>query len=142
MYRSIPGVYLFGKYPTEVLGKVRHGPQYSTEHSVWFGTNSIRVPDTPVNSARFQYRHPNTWVCSVRPQYRYPTLRQGCYTVYRGYLPYRSGSVRPQYPTEQSGMVRDELDTCTRHLCKFGTTSIPVPDTSVCSVHPPKIPRV
>ena len=107
-----------------------------------FGTNSIRVPDTPVNSARFQYRHPNTWVCSVRPQYRYPTLRQGCYTVYRGYLPYRSGSVRPQYPTEQSGMVRDELDTCTRHLCKFGTTSIPVPDTSVCSVHPPKIPRV
>ena len=53
-------------------------------------------------------------------------------------------------------MVRYELDTCTRHFGKFGTTSIPVPgtsvgsvrpqypvpDTSVSSVCPPKIPRV
>ena len=42
-----------------------------------------------------------------------------------------SGSVRRQYPTEPSRMVRYELDTGTRHLWKFGTTLTPVPNTSV-----------
>ena len=46
----------------------------------------------------------------------------------------RNNSVRPQCPTEESGKVRYELHTGTRHFGKFGTTSIPVPDTSVSSV--------
>ena len=85
---------------------------------------------------------PDTSVSSVRPQYRYPTLPEGHYTICRGYLPYRSCSVRPQYPTEQSGMIRYEIDTGTRQFGKFGTTSIPVPEIPVSSVRPPKISRV
>ena len=38
--------------------------------------------------------------------------------------------------------MRYGLDTGTQHLGKFGTTSIPVPDTSVSSVIPPKISRL
>lgn len=32
---------------------------------------------------------------------------------YRGYLPYRSGSIRPRYPAERSDIVWYELDTGT-----------------------------
>ena len=95
--------YTGGIYPT---GVVRYGLNTLPNTPVWFGTNSIPVPDT-----------------SVR--------------VHRGYLSYRSGSVRPQYSTEHSGMVWYELDTGTRHFGKFGTTSIPVPHTSVSSARPP-----
>ena len=53
-YRGIPGVFVIGKYTTEVFGKVRYGPRYSAEHSgmVEFGTNSIPVPvpDSSVTS--------------------------------------------------------------------------------------------
>ena len=51
--------------------------------------------------------------------------------VYRGRITYRSGSVRPQYPTEYRSTP-----------VWFGTNSIPVPETSVKSVRPSKIPRV
>ena len=49
-------------------------------------------------------------------------------------IPGVSVSVRPQYPTEYSSMVRYEVDTGTRHFGKFGTNSIPIPDTLVSSV--------
>ena len=48
--------------------------------------------------------------------------------------PYRSGSVRPKYPAEHFGIVRYEPHAGTRHFGKFGTTYMPVPDTSVISV--------
>lgn len=41
--------------------------------------------------------------------------------TYRGYLHSTSGSVRPQQPTEHSGMVRYKLDTGNRQFVKFGT---------------------
>ena len=41
-----------------------------------------------------------------------------------------------QYPTEHSGMAPYELTNGTRYFGKLGTTSIPVPDTSVGSVRP------
>ena len=49
--------------------------------------------------------------------------------------PYRSVRyIRPHHPTERSGKLRYELDTGTEHFGRFGTPSIPAPDTSVASV--------
>ena len=50
-----------------------------------------------------------------RPCYDSPPLPLGRKVPYRSL---RYGSVRPQYPTEQSGKVRYELDTSTRHFGK------------------------
>ena len=55
--------------------------------------------------------------------------------VYGGYL-------LDKYPTTVFGMVRYWLSTLPNAPVWFGTTSIPVPDTWVSSVRPPKIPRV
>ena len=54
------------------------------------------------------------------------------YAGYRYTLRQNSGgaaicSVRPQYPTEYSGMVRYKLNTVTRHCGKLGTTSYEYP---------------
>ena len=87
-------------------------------HTRVFGTVAIPVPNTPVRFGTNSIPVPDTSVSSVRPQYWYPTIRSGYYTVYGGYSPDRSGSVRPKYLT----------------VGKFGTTSIPVPGTSVSSV--------
>ena len=47
-----------------------------------------------------------------------------------------------RFGTNSSGKVRYALDTGARHFGKFGTTSIPIPDTSVSSVRSSIIPRV
>ena len=114
-----------GKYPTRVLGKVRYGLNTRPNTPVGFGTTSIPVPDTSVTSTQPLIPVPNTLV-------------RAC----RGYFPYQSGSVRPQYPTEHSVMVQCEFHPGTGHFGKFGTTSIPVPDNWVTSVRPPKTSRV
>ena len=49
----------------------------------------------------------------------------------------RFGTASIPYRTRQTGKVRYETDTDTRHFGKFGTTSIPVPDTWGTSVRPP-----
>ena len=58
--------------------------------------------------------------------------------VYRGYeipcQPLPEFLVRPQDSPEHSGKGRYDLDTGARHVGKFGTTSMPVPATSVSSV--------
>ena len=43
--------YLLGKYPTEPYRSVRNGRNSLQNTPVWFGTNSIPVPDTSVSSA-------------------------------------------------------------------------------------------
>ena len=107
-----------------------------TNTPVRFGTNSVPVPRHDSGFGTTSIPVPGT---SVR--------------VYSGYLPYQSGSVRPQYATEHSGMlgyeysgmlgyeysgrVRYEFGTGTRLDSRFGTTSIPVPNTSVSSVRHP-----
>ena len=66
-------------------------------------------------------------VCSV---YRVRTK------VFRGYL-------LGLCPTKVFGKVRYGLSTLPNTQVRFSTKSVPVPDTSVASVHPPKrIPRV
>ena len=94
---------------------VQYDLDTDTRHYGKIGTTSIPVPDTTVTSVRFGV--PET---SLMVLYRIP-----------GVLPYGSRSVRPQYTTEPSGIVRYELDTGTGHYGKFGATSIPVPDTPV-----------
>ena len=51
-------------------------------------------------------------------------------------------SVQPQCPTEPYRSVRYGRNTLPNSPVWFSTSSIPVPDTSVASVRPPKIPRV
>ena len=50
--------------------------------------------------------------------------------------------VQPQYSTEHSVNVRYRLGTGTLHFGKVGTTSMPVPDTSVIWARPPRMPQV
>ena len=122
-FTKIPGMsVLFGlpQYPTEHSDMVRYELNTTTRYNGKFGKTSKPVPDTSVVPYLVRYRYfldnntGGTGICWVRPHYR----------------------------AEHSGMVRYELNTCTRHFGKFGTTSIPVPDTSVTSVCPPEIPRV
>ena len=110
--------YLLGKYLTEVFGKVR------------YGLNTL--PNTPVkfDTASIPYRT-SVWFGTNSTPVPDTSAR-----VCRGCLPYRRGSVRPQYRAKHSGIVRYELDTGARHFAKLGTTSLPVPDTSVSSVRP------
>ena len=118
-----------GIYPIKV---VRYGLNtlpntpvcLGTNTPVRFGTNSVPVPRHDSGFGTTSIPVPGT---SVR--------------VYSGYLPYQSGSVRPQYATEHSSMLGYELHTSTRHfgtLGKFGTTSTPVPDASVGFGNPTK----
>ena len=113
------------QYPTEHSGKVRNELDTGTRHLGMFGTTSMPVPDA-----------------SVRVLYRVP----GVFT-----LPKWSGAASIPYQTIRYGSIQTR-----HHFGKFGTASIPVhdtsvssvrpryrcPDTSVCSVRPPKIPRV
>lgn len=119
-YRNLPECWVRPQYLTEHSGKVR----YPTLRYVRYALNTwYPVPDTSVNSVL----HTSIPVPDT-------SIRVYILAVYRGYLPYRSGSVRPQYPTEQSSMVWYELDIRTRHCGNVRTTSIPVRDTPVCSV--------
>ena len=43
---------MLGEYPAEVFGKVRYGLNALPYIPVWFGTNSIPVPNTSVASVR------------------------------------------------------------------------------------------
>ena len=87
------------------------GTRYSSiklQGCVRYGTYRYIPPVLPV---------PNTWVSSVRHGYRYRR--------YRFRLSYRYHTLR---------QVRCSINTGTGHFGKFGTASIPVPDTSVSSV--------
>ena len=122
--------YLLGIYPIE---EVRCGLNIIPNTPIRLGTNSIPVPDTWIASVRSQYQYPHFdkfGTASIPAPDDSVRVYRG-YLPYRtrGYLPYRSGSVGPQYQTEHSGKVRYELDTGTRHFGKFGTTSMPVPNT-------------
>ena len=118
------------QYPTEHSGMVPYKLNTGTRYFGKLSTTSKSLPDASIRS--------------VRPQYRYVRYR---YPAYRYTLDHNAGStgicsVRPQYPTEHSGMVWYDFNTGTRHFGKIGTSSIPVPDNSVSLARPPKIPQV
>ena len=76
---------------------------------------------------------------------RYMPNTVGVYPVDAAATPYRTLPeclVRPQYPTQHFASVRYEFGTGTRHFGKFGLTSMSVPDTSVSSGRPPRMPEV
>ena len=86
------------------------------------------------------YRHLTLW----KVRYAHPKYTPGTdipSTTIQGVCGhrYRICSVRPQYPTQHSSYVRYELNIGTRHFGTFGTTLIPVVDTSVGPVRPQKI---
>ena len=119
-HQRIPGVF-DRQIRHQCLGKARCGVNALPNTPVTFGTNSISVPDSSVSS--------------VQPPYRQAIIPQG----------YTGGN----YPTEWAAASSVpcgtsphgyELDAGTQHFGKFGTTSIPVPETSVSPVRPPKIP--
>ena len=73
---NIPTVYSEGHVPKYTGGiyrakVIRYGLKTLPNNRVWFGTNSIPIPDTSVSSLRLQYRRPTLSISSVRPQYQY-----------------------------------------------------------------------
>ena len=93
---------------TRHIGKVPYDLDTGTRHLGEFGTTLILAPDGSVSSV-----HP--------PKIpRVPSLHRN--TGDTGTF-----SVRPQYPTEHSAMVRYEPYTGARHFGKFGATLLPIP---------------
>lgn len=86
------------------------------------------LPRNPVRVSTNSTLIPDSSVSSLRPQT--PVLDFG-------------EAIRPNtegiYPTD---MVRPGCNTPPSTPVRFGTNSIPVPDTSASSVHPPKMPWV
>ena len=127
---------MLDNYPPEPYRGVRYGRNILPDTPLRFDTNSIPIPETSVSSGRIRYRYPG---------YRY-TL--DCNAGGTGIF-----SVRPQYATEHTGIVRydlrrEVLDTSvssvrtqyrSRQVVTSGTTSTPIPDKSISSVRAPNV---
>ena len=84
-YQSKYPGYLLRKYSTEVFGKLRYGRNTLPKIPVRFGTNSIPVPHTSVNSVRAP-KTPRVPVCPAERTlgHLYPNVPQPSFYVQSG----------------------------------------------------------
>ena len=133
---------MLGTHPNQVFVLVRYGLDTGTRHFGKFGMTSIPIPDT--RYVRYNMNTGTRQFGKFGMTHRHPTFPHDLNTCTRHFgkgipgvfaLPKWFGTT--SIPRTQV-KVRYDLNTGTRHLEKFGTTSIPAPDTSVTSVRPPK----